>query len=166
MKNTKIKFYLDLANLLDYSPDTGILTWKESYGGRYSGKQAGFIHDRGNGYRKVKHKNKRYACHILAWIIYYGKIPKHQIDHIDGNPDNNKIDNLRDVTPSINQRNSPRKSKGSHVAMSGVRRQGNKWRVQCCREDLGTFDCLGVAIRTRRDREQELGGFTDRHSIR
>ena len=165
MKNTKIKFYLGLANLLDYNPNTGTLTWKESYSCRYGGKQAGYIHDKNNGYRKVKHKNKRYACHILAWIIYYGKIPEHQIDHIDGNPDNNKIDNLRDVTPSLNQRNSPRK-RLPHIAMAGVEKVGNKWRVSCCKESLGYFHCLGVAIKARKSKETELGGFTKRHSTR
>jgi hypothetical protein len=47
----------------------------------------------------------------LAWYLHYGHLPINFIDHIDGNPSNNKIDNLRDVTHQQNQWNHT-KAKG------------------------------------------------------
>jgi hypothetical protein len=52
---------------------------------------------------KINKKVKHIRSHRLGWYLYYGKLPNKYIDHIDGNPANNKIDNLRDVT---NQQNS------------------------------------------------------------
>ena len=39
--------------------------------------------------------------HQLVWALVYGRFPK-QIDHINGDPTDNRIENLREVTPSEN----------------------------------------------------------------
>lgn len=44
-------------------------------------------------------------AHRFAWFMHYGQLPKNQIDHIDGNMLNNKIENLRDVTSAQNHWN-------------------------------------------------------------
>lgn len=51
-----------------------------------------------------KKKHELYA-HRLAWFIHYGELPVNQLDHIDGDKSNNKINNLRDVTAQQNQWN-------------------------------------------------------------
>jgi len=51
--------------------------------------------------------------HRLAWYLHYGELPKNNIDHIDGDKANNKIDNLRDVTQQQNNWNRKR-AKGYH----------------------------------------------------
>jgi len=56
-------------------------------------------------------KKKSILGHRLAWYLYYGKLPKNFIDHIDGVRDNNVILNLRDVTRLQNNWNT-HKSKG------------------------------------------------------
>jgi len=43
--------------------------------------------------------------HRIAWYLYYGKLPVNFIDHKDGVRDNNKIENLRDVTQQRNHFN-------------------------------------------------------------
>jgi hypothetical protein len=53
----------------------------------------------------VDKKQYTVLSHRLAWYLHYGKLPVNSIDHIDGNPSNNKIDNLRDVTSQQNHWN-------------------------------------------------------------
>ena len=45
-----------------------------------------------------------YRAHRLIWLLFHGDLPK-QLDHVDGNRQNNKIENLRECTPSQNQHN-------------------------------------------------------------
>ena len=53
-------------------------------------------------------------AHRLAWLLHYGKWPINEIDHIDGNPTNNVIDNLRTVSSQKNKWNSrPRRTNPS-----------------------------------------------------
>lgn len=74
--------------------------------------------------------------HIFAWYYIYGKIPENQIDHINNIRDDNRIINLRDVTPQQNQFNRK---------VSGVtQRKNGKWTarigVNYKRINLGNFD--------------------------
>lgn len=159
---TKDVEYMELAFKLNYSRETGVLTWKENSSKRYSGKLAGSLHDKRHGRLKVKSNNKRYSYGKLCWIKATGCLPTGVVDHIDGNPLNNSLCNLRDVPNVINARNVKSK-KGATTFIVGVRRQSiNTWIVSCCKENLGSFTCLGKAIKARR--EAEVGkGFTDRH---
>lgn len=59
-----------------------------------------------NGYKIFMFKNKFYYAHRVIYLIHYGFIPKY-IDHIDRNPSNNKIENLRQATQSDNICNRP-----------------------------------------------------------
>ena len=165
-KEIKKSTYLKLAEMMTYDEDTGFLQWKVGHGGKHEGKRAGYISDKKYGYRKVESKGTRYFCHIIAWIISTGKYPLTHLDHINGNPDDNSLSNLRDVPANLNQRNAPRKKTKAHIPYVGVRRVHNKWSVDCCGVKLGSFDCLGQAILARKTEEVRLGGFTQRHSLR
>ena len=48
---------------------------------------------------------RRFQAHRLVWLWVYGEWPKYEIDHINGNPSDNRIENLRDVTRSVNGEN-------------------------------------------------------------
>ncbi len=48
---------------------------------------------------------RRFQAHRLVWLWVYGEWPKHEIDHINGNRSDNRIENLRDVTRSVNGEN-------------------------------------------------------------
>lgn len=58
-----------------------------------------------NGYLAVWLKNKKIMAHRVCWALHYGSWPKGQIDHVNGVRHDNRIENLRDSTPSQNGQN-------------------------------------------------------------
>jgi len=89
-----------IDNLFYY--DDGFLRWKNSKRKDRNGSIAGAIS--GGNYRQIKIDNKFYYAHRLIWILFNGSISKElEIDHIDSNPTNNKIENLQPLTPKQNQ---------------------------------------------------------------
>jgi hypothetical protein len=68
------------------------------------GQRFGFVETK--GYRKGMIHKKTYREHRLIWIWHNGDISDNlQIDHINRNPLDNRIENLRLVTNSQNQKN-------------------------------------------------------------
>jgi hypothetical protein len=101
-----------LHSVIDYNPDTGIFTWKrreefhqriKTWNTRFAGKTTGNIRE--NGYVVVTINCIGYLAHRLAWFYVYGVWPPEHIDHKDTVKNNNKIDNLREATPSQNKQN-------------------------------------------------------------
>lgn len=85
---------------LSYDPNTGVFTWNN---GPRAGKKAGCLFS--NGYVNIGLCGKLIGAHRLAWLYIHGEMPT-TIDHIDGNPTNNRIANLRSCTKSQNMQNS------------------------------------------------------------
>jgi hypothetical protein len=104
----------DFEERLHYDPLTGHLFHKR---GRFKGKIAGSPLEDNGGYRYLcmSKDGKPYSvlAHRIIWGLYYGEFAPEDrvIDHIDGDPDNNKIDNLRVVTQEENNRNRGRRKK-------------------------------------------------------
>lgn len=61
----------------------------------------------GKTYLNIKYKSMTYGCQRLAWLFTYNTFPDKnlRVDHIDGDTENNKIENLRLLTPSDNAKN-------------------------------------------------------------
>ena len=59
------------------------------------------------GYLRVRVDLNIYPQHILAWVITYGVWPNTDIDHINQIKHDNRISNLRLVSRSENNHNSP-----------------------------------------------------------
>lgn len=110
----------EIKTILDYNPDTGIFRWKVNRPPLRAGDRAGceLKLRKPSGvriYRSIRIKKKHYTEHRLAWRFFYGEIPEGmQIDHINRNPSDNRIANLRLVNQSQNNFNSIRSNKSGH----------------------------------------------------
>lgn len=93
-----------LRELLHYDPETGLFTWRQNRRGHIRiGDVAGFA--RSDGYVRIVVDQRRAWAHRLVWLYVHGEWPTQQIDHINGNPSDNRLANLRDVAPRINMQN-------------------------------------------------------------
>jgi hypothetical protein len=98
----------ELKEIFEYRD--GELYWKKSNGTKITiGKLAGSL-SKDSGYIFIR-MGKLYRAHRLIWIYHYGDIPESlQIDHINRIRNDNRIENLRIVSQSLNIMNQNRKN--------------------------------------------------------
>ena len=112
-----------IRELFEYKD--GNLYWKIRRQGIRKDKKAG--HLRKDGYSQIKINNKPYKTHWLIFLYHYGYLPK-IVDHVDRNPSNNKIENLREATKSQNCMNrKPYKNFSSKYKGVSWHELSNKW---------------------------------------
>lgn len=95
----------ELHALFSYDPILGSLTWKERppttrankiHNSRDAGRQVGAIDTW--GHRQVRVNGRLTAVHRIIWKMMTGDDPTEQIDHISGEHDDNRWQNLREAT--------------------------------------------------------------------
>jgi hypothetical protein len=102
-----------LRELYLYDAATGVFTRRVSIRQFKAGEVAGFRCGRGGAYVAIKIDQSIYFAHRLAWLYVHGEWPAQFIDHINGNPSDNRIANLRDVSNEVNAQNKRRARGGS-----------------------------------------------------
>ena len=120
---------LELFEILNYNPETGIFTWISARPKIRIGNIAGGLCDK--GYIKIKIDGKKYFAHRLAWLYMTGELPENDIDHINLIRNDNRFCNLRKATRSQNQGNQ-RKYINNKSGIKGVcwDKGANKWLAQ------------------------------------
>jgi hypothetical protein len=117
-----------LRELLRYDPTTGEFRWRKRVNRSiHPGDVAGTpCHDR---YRKITIEGRTYRAHHLAWLYMTGRWCSRVIDHRDGDPSNNRWNNLRRAT--VSQSNANRRiQRNNKCGFKGVAREGSgRWRA-------------------------------------
>lgn len=154
-----------LREVLTYDPASGVFTWRKTLSARaVAGKEAGTVNPR--GYRVIRVDRQGVAAHRAAWLMTYGVPPSGVIDHIDGNPSNNRIQNLRDVSQFENTRNC-KVGSNNRSGYPGVylNKTTQKWYAQIGHDfktiNLGTFQTFDQA-KTARQTAEALFGYVTR----
>ncbi len=115
-----------LRKLLDYDTATGRFVWRVTRQCRRVGDCAGCVEN--NGYMRIRVDGQRHMAHRLAFMHVYGRCPSGQIDHIDGDRTNNRIDNLREASPSENIANTGRlRTNTSGLKGAFFKRETARW---------------------------------------
>lgn len=109
-----------------------------------SGKWKVFVNANQNGRMSIKGQTDK-GLQFLSHVIH-GKPPSgHVIDHIDRNPLNNIVGNLRVASFAQNAQNRSRKP--TATGFLGVQARGGKWRSRCNNTNIGTYDTQAEAAR-------------------
>lgn len=139
-----------VRELLNYDPETGV--WVNRTKRRPqspAGSIAGGVG--ANGYRYIALNGRRYLAHRLAWFYVHGVWPVAEIDHRNTKRDDNRLENLREATRSLNCQNQcvpQKKGTSGYLGVTWDRRKG-KWQAQIkansARNWLGYFDAPEAA---------------------
>lgn len=148
---------------LAYDPTTGIFTHRvRKPNGVKPGDRAGTPHSA--GYIAISVGGRRLKAHRLAWLLMTGQWPIGEIDHKNGDRADNRFENLRDVSGSINQQNRQHLARNNTSGFCGVTKTGTKlkpWRAQIkdpCGSVtyLGCFETRELAAKVRAEAKKRL----------
>jgi hypothetical protein len=160
-----------IQEVLAYIPETGVFIYKKDRTNDVkAGEIAGTI-NKTHGYRVICVFGKRYLAHRLAWLMTYGIWPKIDLDHINGDSLDNRINNLRLATEGQNLANS-RIAKNNRSGVKGVcwRRDIGKWSAQIRKDGklkhIGLFATIDEAATAYEEKAKELFGEFARTSMR
>lgn len=133
----------EIFRLLAYNPETGFFTWNVARpGGRApAGSRAGTMKD--GGYRHIKVCGRRVTEHRLAFLFMTGSMPILDVDHLNGNTDDNRWQNLRAATVSVNMQNQRRPRAKKHGNLLGAYWHKRFGRWQACIMTDGRLSHIG-----------------------
>lgn len=166
----------ELETYLACNPESGRLFWLRrdislfkgknraaicaSWNTKHAGKEA-MLSVCTQGYLYGAIKKKPLLAHRVVWAFRHGEWPNGLIDHINGRKTDNRIENLRVVSPAENQKNR-RLSDNNSSGVCGVRwiAKQSQWRAQIQvggkHHFLGDFTSKSDAVAARKAAEKEF----------
>jgi len=158
------KISIETANyLFDLDKENGNLIWKNPTSNRVKRGSIAGCHHKASNSIVIGLYGKLFYAHRIIYLIYNGKWPDYEIDHIDGNRINNKPSNLREATRSQNQTNLGITKRNK----SGIRgvwwdKNRKKWASQIQKnhkvKSLGRFDTIEEAYQAYKNASIEIHG--------
>lgn len=161
---------------VDPSSPSG-LVWKKSRGnGILEGSSAGYLTK--SGHWKVELLGRAAQVHRIIYQLTFGEIPELMvIDHINGNPSDNRVGNLRAVTKKINSRNRKRAiNSGAKTGVYEVHEfvanwvEGDKLRQKSFKYSEYGDEAFKMASEYRDAQIKRLNemeyGYTEDHGVR
>lgn len=148
-----------LRELVNYDESTGVFTRRIVFG--KTGKIGDVIgHTRPDGRIEVSIEGSVHLAHRVAWLYMTGEWPNEEIDHMDGNPSNNRFQNLRDISKVGNSQNQ-RKARGNSISgILGVHKRFNRWRAVIVVDGksifIGSFHTKEIAQQAYIDAKRRL----------
>ena len=153
-----------LKTQVHYNPRTGIFkrtvkTSKANIGDEITRKT-------NRGYIQFSVLGKLYSGHRLAWLYEHGKFPKNQIDHINHDRIDNRIDNLREATNAENHKNRTMQSNNTS-GYNGVywREDRRRWYVSITIDQktkhIGYFKAKDDAVSARKEAEKKYNFYNN-----
>lgn len=97
MTDAEMKAYI----LKHFSYDDGVLK-------RDDRRNSNGSYDK-DGYLIIKVKRKQFKAHRIVWLLNYGEFPNGELDHINRDRTDNRIENLREADRKIQHENTDRK---------------------------------------------------------
>jgi hypothetical protein len=147
---------------LEYDAATGKLLWRKSPSKKFQkGSEAGGYDLR--GYLCIKVGGVPLKGHRIAWFLHFGQWPTGEVDHINCNKSDNRIDNLRVVSHAENSRNRPAQAnnssgfKGVHFC-STYRKFRAQIGIEGRRIALGYFESAEQAAKAYEKAASEIHG--------
>ena len=136
--------FAELKEKIAYDPEVGFLPEQKTYRN---------TRDR---HHNISFAGRTWPGQRIAWLLGTGEDPGNfYVDHIDGDPENNKISNLRLVTPSQNRMNRRKRPRGWNLVNGRYRAS---IYVKGTREELGAFDTPEEAHAAYIKRAKEVHG--------
>ena len=161
----------EIRSRFDYNPEKGELTWAyrdenfKYFNEHVAGKVVGTVY----AHYKHGYKGKRVALEVfrkkltlttarVCWLVQTGDWPEHTIDHINRDSTDDRWENLRDVTQSVNNWNKNGYKIRDGSLYKGVTKRDNRYYAIAKGKHIGSYATPEEAARAYDKKALELWG--------